>query len=108
MLGKRVDWVGLLVVACMAALGAFLGAWWLVGVLMASAYVLGRYVESRVWVELERERARTALESFSDWAELTLAAAPDELEPEAEAFRRDLQGRYHEAQALLDRLNRKR
>lgn len=92
-------------VATFACIG---GQWWLVGVFIAVAYVLGRSMEARGWLELERERSRHALESFTGWAEAVLASAPDELDDEEEAFRRVLQGRYHEAQALLKRLERRR
>jgi hypothetical protein len=90
-----------------ATLACIGGQWWLVGVFIACAYVLGRSMEARGWLELERERSRIALESFTSWAEQILASAPDELDEEEEAFRRVLQGRYHEARALLERLERR-
>jgi hypothetical protein len=83
------------------------GQWWLVGVFIACAYVLGRTIEARWWLALERMRSRQALEAFTSWAEGVLASAPDEdeLDAEQEEFRRALQGKYHEAQRLLERMS---
>jgi hypothetical protein len=81
------------------------GQWWLVGVFIACAYVLGRSMEARGWLALERMRSRQALEAFTGWAEGVLASAPEELDDEEEAFRRALQGKYHEAQRLLERMS---
>jgi hypothetical protein len=102
------DTVLVAVLGGVAALACIGGQWWLVGVFIACAYVLGRTIEARWWLELERERSRLALEHFTSWAEGVLASAPDEdeLDDEQEEFRRTLQGKYHEAQRLLERMAR--
>lgn len=79
---------------------------WAAGVWVAVAYVAGRVVEGRFWLDLERERAYQQLELFAAWAEQALARAPEELGPEAEAYRQRLQADYHEAQAALEKLRR--
>jgi hypothetical protein len=66
------------------------------------AWLLGRAHEAKAQT---RREMLEQVGRFAQWAEERLAEAPEELPPEQEQLRRQLQRDYQEAQALLRRLD---
>lgn len=91
--------------AAAAGLTAQSGQWWLIPIFVATAYVLGRSAELRSLMRaFERDRQRRFLESFTEWAEQTLARAPGDPEGEDAELLAALRVAYQHAQATLERL----
>lgn len=84
-----------------AALAAVGGLVWLVAGLVVLAFLLGQASEGRRQARLH---LLGQLEIFTDWAERTLAEAPEQLPPDQELLRLRLQEEYQQAQDLLGRL----
>lgn len=94
----------LVVSALLAALGTLLvGLWPVLAVqVVCAAWLLGRAHEAKAQA---RREVLAQVEQFAQWAEERLAEAPEELSPEGEELRRQLQRDYQAAQALLRRLD---
>lgn len=97
--------VAVVVLAAGALFTALSGQWWLPPIFVVAAFLLGRSTEMRWWMRaFERDRQRRFLESFTEWAEQTLAQAPDEPDGEDAELLSALRVAYQHAQATLERL----
>jgi hypothetical protein len=94
----------LVVLPLLAGVGTLLvGLWPVLAVQVVwVAWLLGRAHEAKAQA---RREVVEQVAWFAQWAEERLAEAPEELPPELEELRRQLQRDYQAAQALLRRLD---